>query len=337
MKFSTGLPNCREGRQNPMGSVDVHAIVHAARVADEVGFHALWPNEFLVSRPDVSARYDQPPNLYDAVITMAYALANTERIRVMPSVLVLPLHEPIVLARELATLDAFSGGRVTVGIGLGGTKEEFARMRTDNPNRSKLIAEYVAAMRALWTEPQASFQGDYVTFSDLETYPKPVQRPFPVMRAGHGDAAIEWIAQHGQGWIDSNHTPEEIAEFVERIRSLAADAGRGDASFEIARQWYVSLGETEEEAQANFTQSLPPPPGSAPAAGNASGGVETAATRSRTGPTRTLVGTPDYVRDELRRYVDSGVTEMCVIFYSPNPEAAERQMRLFASEVIPGF
>ena len=331
MRFSTGLPNCREGRQNPMGSVDRETIEHAAVVAEEVGFYALWPNEFFVSRPDVSARYNQPPNLFDATITMAYALAATSRIRIMPSVLILPLHEPILLARQFATLDVFSGGRVSMGIGLGGTKEEFGRMRAENPNRSKLMDEQVAAMRVLWTEQSASYQGQYVQFSDLETYPKPIQDPLPVLRAGHGDAALSWIATQGQGWIDSSHTPEEIAEIVRRLEQMAADAGRTDANLEIARQWYVSLGETTEEAQANFAAALPPPSAAAEPA------EESPATKSRTGPTRTLVGTPEDIRDELRRYADSGVTEMCVIFYSPTAAKAEAQMRLFASEVAARF
>lgn len=334
MKFSTGLPNCREGRQNPMGSVGRDTIVSAAVAAEQFGFYSLWPNEFFVSRPDVSARYNRAPNLFDAVVTMSYALAATSRIRMTPSVLILPLHEPILLARQFATLDVFSGGRVTMGIGLGGTKEEFGRMRPDSPNRSKLMEEQVAAMRALWTEKSASYQGQYVNFTDLETFPKPIQDPLPVMRAGHGDAAIHWIAQHGQGWIDSSHNPEEIGEIVGRLKRLAGDAGRPAGNLEFARQWYVSLGETQAEAEANFAESLPPPAGDVITKGQQGSGDAAA---SRTGPTRTLIGTPDVIRDELRRYADTGLTEMCVIFYSPNAQGAERQMRLFAREVMEKF
>jgi probable F420-dependent oxidoreductase len=337
MKFSTGLPNSREGRQNPMGSVDRDAIVRAAVAAEAAGFHALWPNEFFVSRPDVSAKYGVPPNLFEAIVTMSYTLAATERIRVMPSVLVLPLHDPIVLARQVATMDVFSGGRVRLGIGLGGSKEEYGRLRADNPNRSKLIAEYVAAMRVLWTEPSATYDGEYVRFTELETYPKPIQNPLPVLRAGHGDAAFAWIAAHGDGWIDSNHPADEIAANVQRLKGLAAESGRADFPFEIARQWYVSLGETEAEAQANFEASLPPPNQPTAPSGASPTAAEAATNQARTGPVRTLIGTPDYVRESLRPYVAAGVTEMCVIFYSPNVEAAERQMRLFAEQVIPDF
>ncbi|HEY3217907.1 MAG TPA: LLM class flavin-dependent oxidoreductase [Candidatus Limnocylindria bacterium] len=333
MRFSTGLPNCREGRQNPMGSVDVGAITRAAEVADELGYYALWPNEFFVSRPDVSARYDSPPNLFDTIVTMAYALAVTKRIRVMPSTIVLPLHEPILLARQMATLDVFSGGRVTLGIGLGGDKEEYGRMRPDNPNRAKLMDEYVAAMRVLWTQRTASYQGKYVQFTDLETYPKPIQAPLPVFRAGHGEEAIKWIGREGQGWIDSSHSREEIKEMVAQLNGIAAEAGRKD-KLEVVRQWYVCLGETESEAQDIFARSLPPPTKPDPKEAAA---ADSPATRSRLSKTRTLIGTPDQIRDELRTYTDSGVTEMCVIFYSPNVETAERQMRLFAKEVLPKF
>jgi len=211
-------------------------------------------------------------------------------------------------------------------------------MRSGSANRSKMIAEYVAAMRAVWTEPQASYEGEYVHFDGLETYPKPVQDPLPILRAGHGDAALEWIALFGQGWIDSSHTPEEIQAIMGRIRSRAESAGRSPENFEVARQLYVSLGETQKEADDNFAAALPPPVSEQSNAASESPKTEqTGANRSRTGPSRTLVGTPDYVHDELRKYEAAGVTDMCVIFYSPTVDAAERQMRLFAREVLPRF
>jgi len=333
MKFSTGLPNCREGRQNTIGSVDRKAIQRQAVVAEECGYHALWPNEFFTTRPEVSGKFADPPNMYDTIVTMAYALAATERIRVLPSTIVLPLHEPILLSRQIATLDVFSGGRVTLGIGLGGDKEEYGRLRPDNPNRSRLMDEYVQAMRVLWKERRASFTGKYVAFSDIETFPKPVQDPLPILRAGHGEEVFKWIAKDGQGWIDSQFNAEEMKGYVARLRALAAAAGRGNERLEIARQWYVSIAETEAEAKATFAAALPPPTRSAPAAAP-SGGGDAGPSRGATAAQRTLVGTPDQIRAILKEYVPVGVTEMCVIFYSPSIESAERQTRLFADEVM---
>jgi probable F420-dependent oxidoreductase len=241
MKFSTGLPNAREGRQNLIGSVTADGIKRQAQVAEEHGYYALWPNEFFTSMAQVQHTYVDPPNLYETIVSMTWAAAATERIRIMPSTIVLPLHEPIMLARQIATLDAFSNGRITLGIGLGGDKAEYGRMRPDNPNRSKLMEEYMAAIELLWTERSASYSGKYVQFSDVETLPKPVQRPLPVLRAGHGEEVFKWIARHGQGWIDSQFTPDEMAGYVQRLATLTAEAGRGQQQLEIARQWYVSI------------------------------------------------------------------------------------------------
>lgn len=334
MRFSTGLPNAREGRQNTIGSVDRKAIQRQAVVAEECGYYALWPNEFFSTPSSVSARYAEPPNLHDAIVSMSFAAAVTERIRIMPSTIVLPLHEPILLAHQLATLDALSGGRITLGIGLGGDKEEYGRMRQGNPNRSKVMDEYVQAMRVLWSERRASYAGKYVQFSEIESYPKPVQSPFPIFRAGHGEEVFKWIARDGQGWIDSQFNPDEMKGYVDKLGALAVEAGRGGERFEIARQWYVSIAETEAEAQAVFAASYPPATQGAPAAPAAPIG---GAGRGTTAAERTLIGTPDQILPRLREYLRAGVTEMCVIFYSESAESAERQTRLFAREVMARF
>ena len=111
VRISTGLPNCREGRQNLIGSVSREGMERSARLAESLGYHALWPNEFIVTDPPVAARYATPPNLYDTIVTMSFVAAVTSRIRLIPSTIVLPLHEPLLLSRQLATLDVFSGGR----------------------------------------------------------------------------------------------------------------------------------------------------------------------------------------------------------------------------------
>src|SRR3954447_556453 len=158
--ISTGLPNCREGRQNRIGSVSREGMQGTARLAEELGFHALWPNEFIETDPPVAKRYVDPPNLYDTIVTMCFVAAVTERIRFTPSTIVLPLHEPLLLSRQLATLDVFSGGRITLGIGLGGSADEYRSLRgtLEKPNRGVMMGEYLAAMRTLWTERRATFK-----------------------------------------------------------------------------------------------------------------------------------------------------------------------------------
>ena len=129
MKFSTGVPNCREGRLNPIGSVDPAWMSDVAQAAEQLGYYSLWLNEFLETEPNVRVRFDDPPNYYDALTTLGYLAAQTRRIRFLPSVVVLPLHHPILLNRQAATLDVLSGGRLTLGVGLGGSREDYRRLR----------------------------------------------------------------------------------------------------------------------------------------------------------------------------------------------------------------
>jgi probable F420-dependent oxidoreductase len=333
VKISTGLPNCREGRQNPVGSVDLEGMLRVARVADELGYHALWPNEFQTTFPTVAARYAAPPNYYDTIVTMAYVAQATTRIRIAPSTIVLPLHEPILLSRQLATLDVFSGGRVTLGIGLGG--DEFRRLRrgVTTPNRGQMMDEYLQALRVLWTERRATFEGRHVSFADVESYPKPLQEPLPILMAGHADGVFRRLAMYGQGWIDSSNVPDELQRYVDRLRGYAAEAGRGDAAFEVSRQFYVSIAETEEAARANHRAALPPAtrPQPAPVPGPPAPAPPGAPQE------RDLIGTPDHIVPRLKAYEAAGVTELVAIFYYADAAAAERQLRLFAKEVMPAF
>ena len=305
IKISTGLPNSREGRQNPIGSVTAESIKHVAQVADDLGYYSLWPNEFIVTRPDIAKRYAEPPQMFDPIVTMSYAAAVTKRIRFTPSTIVLPFHEPIILGRELATLDVFSGGRMSLGIGLGGEAEEFRSLHgeLEKPNRGKMMDEYVQALRAIWEQPRSTFAGKYVHFENVEINPKPVQKPFPIYMAGHAEGVLRRIAAHGQGWIDSSQTPDEIRETVAKIRGYAREVGRSD-EIPVARQLYVSIADTEEAARANVEASLPPP--TRPQ-------TEQAAP-ARLASNRSLIGTPDQVRAGLQPYADAGATELCAIF-----------------------
>ena len=250
VRISTGLPNCREGRQNLIGSVSREGMERSARLAESLGYHALWPNEFIVTDPPVAARYATPPNLYDTIVTMSFVAAVTSRIRLIPSTIVLPLHEPLLLSRQLATLDVFSGGRITLGIGLGGSAEEYRRLygTLDKPNRGQMMDEYLQALRTLWKDRYATFHGKYVSITDAEAFPKPVQDPLPIFVAGNGEAMLKRAA-NAQGWIEFGLQPDDIRSTVAQLTEYREEAGRQDEPFEIARQFYISIAPTEAEAK----------------------------------------------------------------------------------------
>jgi len=319
--ISTGLPNCREGRLTPIGSVSPDWLRTAAERAEALGYDGLWLNEFLQTDPSVSARFDEPPGYYEPIVTIAALAEHTRRIRFLTSTLVLPLHEPALLAKQVATLDHFSGGRMTLGIGLGGSADEYRRMRgeIESPNRGQMLDEYLSAMRVIWTGRSASYAGKYVSFEDLEVFPKPTQDPLPIYMAGTVDGVYQRIARLGQGWIDTFMRPDAIHEAIERITGYWSAAGReGGPAF--ARQFYLSIATTEADARSNFERSLP-------------------AARPAPAPPPewevTIIGTPDRVADRIVEYVHAGVTEVCAIFYAPDLAATLHQMELFVAEVLP--
>jgi probable F420-dependent oxidoreductase len=324
VKFSTGIPNCREGRLNPIGSVDRSWLRDVAAAADGAGYYSLWLNEFLETDPNVAARFDNPPNYYDPLITIGYLAALTRKIRFVTSTIVLPHHHPVLLNRQLATLDVLSDGRITLGIGLGGSVEEYRRMRGDlgAANRGRMMDEFVEALRVLWRDDRASFSGRYVKFDDLQCYPKPTQQPLPIFMAGEADGALRRLARFGDGWIDTFFPPDAIREKITQIHSYIREARGGDVPIEIARQFYISLADSAAAAGANVKQSLPHAKATQPG-------------RRREGMEMNLVGTPPMIASRLREYAAAGVTEICAIFYSSNAKGALRQMEVFAGEVIP--
>lgn len=320
----TALPNCREGRLHPIGSLRVDWLRNVGRHADELGYDTLWLNEFLQTDPNVAKKFDEPPQNYDPLITIAIVGEHAQHVRFVTSTIILPLHEPLLLARQVATLDVATGGRVTLGIGLGGPAEEFRQMRGDleAPNRGQMLDEYVHALRALWTESSASFEGRYARFSHVTQYPKPVQEPLPIYMAGTAEGVFRRLAAHGQGWIDTTMLPDGIRDTVERVRTMASEVGRTDP-IAIARQMYISIADSLEDARRNYEASL--------------SGTVSADSPNPPGMEMTLIGTPDNVRDRLLAYVAAGVTELCAIFYSPDEANLLRQIELFAREVAPAL
>ena len=181
---------------------DMPAVLRAlAQAAEQLGYYSLWLNEFLETEPNVRARFEDPPSYYDALTTLGYLAALTHQIRFLPSVIVLPLHHPILLNRQIATLDVLSGGRVTLGIGLGGSLDDYRRLRGElgAVNRGQMMDEFAPALRALWSEEKASFSGRFVNFRDVQCFPKPLQNPLPLYMAGEADAVLRRIGRFGQG------------------------------------------------------------------------------------------------------------------------------------------
>ena len=208
---------------------DPSLATRVARLAEAAGFDSLWAGEHVVlpdpRTPDSPMDPEDP--ILDPVVALAYVAAGTERVLLGTGVIILPQREPLVLAKELASLDVLCGGRLIVGIGAGYLEPELAAIGVSMHERGARTDDYLAAMRAIWSGPRAAYDGQFASFAGITAYPLTVQRPGPrVVVGGHSEAAYRRAIDQAQGWYGWGQTPEEAARIVDALRLLASRVER---------------------------------------------------------------------------------------------------------------
>jgi len=206
------------------------AVIHAVAVgAEHAGFATLWSGEHVVMVDRSASRYPYsddgqiaiPPTAdwIDPLIGLSFAAAATSSIGIATGVLLLPEHNPVVVAKQAATLDSLSAGRLTLGVGIGWSREEFDALGVPFERRGARTKEYVAAMRSLWRDDIASYEGEFVSFDSVRVNPKPAGgRSIPIVLGGNSDAALRRVAAWGDGWYGFNLAG--VADAAERIAFL---------------------------------------------------------------------------------------------------------------------
>ena len=230
-----------------IGSGATRAVIDAVAVAAErSAFATLWSGEHVVMVDQSSSRYPYSDDgqiavpagadWIDPLIGLSFAAAATSTIGLATGVLLLPEHNPVLVAKQAATLDTLSGGRLTLGVGIGWSREEFDALGVPFERRAARTAEYVAAMRTLWRDDVASFDGEFVQFDSVRVNPKPVANDrIPIVLGGNSDAALRRVVAWGDGWYGFNlDGVDEVAERLEFLRGLCADSGRDRAELHVA-------------------------------------------------------------------------------------------------------
>jgi probable F420-dependent oxidoreductase len=190
------------------------AITRAARHAEELGFAGVWVSDHIVQ----PAAQDYPsPYLYDPLVTLTWAAAVTERIGLGTSVLVVPQHNPLELANALAGIDSLSGGRLTVGVGVGWSEGEFDALGYDFADRGTRTDEILRLWRTAWRDDPATFEGEHYRFEDLRVLPKPAHH-IPIWVGGSGERAWRRAVEHGDGCHLIGVTPEQARGPIGRLR-----------------------------------------------------------------------------------------------------------------------
>jgi probable F420-dependent oxidoreductase len=272
--------------------------------------HVVFPSQVKSKYPyTVTGVFPGQGDALEQLALCAFVAAKTERLRLVTSVMILPYRNPVFTAKALATIDVLSGGRLTVGVGVGWLREEFEALAAPPfDERGAVSDEYLRIFKTLWTRSPASFTGRYCTFSDLQCLPLPVQKPHPpIWIGGHSTPALRRAARYGDGWhpVGANPAvPLRPAEF-------------GGLMDELGR-----LCEAERRDPATLAISFKAP-------------VYDAATGA--GPDRLpFAGTPAQYLEDVATYARLGVSELIVDFRSEDLTASLERMERFAATIIRG-
>ena len=207
---------------------------NVARAAERAGFESVWTGEHVVLPDPQVSPSPLPPRtpMLDPAVALAFVAAHTERIRLGTGIIILPQRNPVVLAKELASLDVLSGGRLLFGVGAGYLEPEFAAVGVPFAERGARSDEYLDAIVALWTQPQPRFSGKYVAFSGIDAQPRPVQRPHPPIHVGgQSPGAYRRAVLRGSGWygfaLDLDGTRRCLAGLARAREEVARPAALG--------------------------------------------------------------------------------------------------------------
>lgn len=322
-------------------------IVDVARSAEELGYKsaAVCDHLFMdaknartmsnVGTVDARTTEGDKPNWYDALTTLAYVAAITKKIRLITNVYVLPLRNPLAVAREVTTIDVLSKGRVDLGIGVGWYNDEFEAADVEFDERGKITDEAIQVMKQVWTKKRPSYDGLYTKFHDIEFYPKPLQKPHPPVyvggyitdgrqhfgvSTGSRPPALVRAARLGNGWIPCGATTEEVQRGVSMVHDFTREVGDNPRNKAIISHNMVSIGKTLQEAKRTATRSMVDRFGSVEA------GME-----------RAIVGTADDAIKRFEDYAEAGATKFLIGFFTPTPRGVLSDMRKFSREILPSL
>ena len=330
IRFGLGVPTGTEGLMYPVPYAGPEQAVRLATAAEGLGFDSVWGNDHVSTQRYVREEFAEPPRFYDPLSYLCFVAARTTRIRLATAVLVMPFRHPVAAAKQLATLDQLSGGRVTCGVGIGAYREEFEAMWPGRKlHRGRFAGEYIDALKLLFEERRASYRGEYLEFDDVESFPKPAQRRLPILSGGNSEGVRRRAALQCDGWIPACLSPAEIASGLAEVRKLAAGAGRSLDGFDVAPQLAVSLGSSAEQALQRFNRSQLAAHmrslSKATLKGQQPGDVRS----------RNLIGTAEEVVEQVHRYAAAGVTTLSALLFACNTVAETLDaMHEFAETVI---
>jgi probable F420-dependent oxidoreductase len=291
----------------------VKGVAEFARRAEQLGYDYLTCGEHVMFHGPVS----------NSLIALAVAAGATEKLKLMSSIVLLPLYNPVMLAKQASVLDVASGGRYHLGVGIGGEfPKEFEAIGVPVKQRASRSNEALEVINKLWTEKNVSFEGRYTRFSGVTLEPAPVQKPRPpIWVAGRKEPAMRRAAKYADGWLPYMYTPEMLRESVAKIDAFGREAGRDMSGFRPGLFIFAAVYPDRKEAEEVAARSL---------------GKNYAQDFSKIAGRYVLYGSPEDCRKRLREYVDAGARHV-MFSWACRHDDIERNMETIAKEVMPAF
>ncbi|MBV8848544.1 MAG: TIGR03619 family F420-dependent LLM class oxidoreductase [Methylobacteriaceae bacterium] len=329
---SAGLPTGMEGLTYPIPFSDPPSLLKIAQHAEKLGYHSVWGNDHMSTQNYVRAEFSQPPRFWEILTTYAWLAAQTKTLRFGTGILVLPMRRDIVVtAKQIATLDHLSGGRLEIGVGIGAYREEFEALSPNSKaHRGEMVEEGVEALHTLFSRTDASFDGKYYKFHNVQFSPKPLQKKLPIYFGGNNHNHIRRVAEAADGWIPAGMPPDHLRPLADRLHELVAANGRDPKEIHVAPQFVVHVGKTKEAAITRYKQSQM-------CKHLQSLGKSTLKDQARI-PMEdiNLIGDVDTIVARAQKLKEAGVTHFLGLYFAANdvPELLD-QMQIFAEEVVP--
>ncbi len=331
MKIGVAVPTCMEGLMLPQPFGGIDELLALFSELERLGYDSAWGNDHITAPQYVREEHAEPPRFFEPLTVFAAASQHTERLRLCTAILVLPMRDPVYLAKQLATLDLVSGGRVIAGIGTGAYREEFERSnpRRQGAKRGAMLDEGLVALRALLSGERVSHDGEHYAFDGLQLHPRPWQDPFPLYIGGNADQAIERAARHGQGWLPGAPGLDYLSRGVARLRSRAAEYGRDPDEIEVAPQYLCCIAKTREQALRRFRASAVYVHLKTLARSTLSG------QRLEDVEAANLVGSPEDIVEQIERLREHGATYLAATaFVSDDPRSMVDDLQWFSEDVM---
>jgi probable F420-dependent oxidoreductase len=246
-----------EGLNQPPASIRPADIQRIAREAEALGLDSLWANDHLAPWPKLRQQDPRPYNWYEILITTAWCASVTTRIKLGLGVIVVPFRDPLLLAKQLATLDALSGGRVLFGVGIGTVRDEFEILqpRQKKANRGAMLDESLEIVARLFDEAEVSFGGEHYAFEKIALHPKPIQKPLPLYISGQVSETLHRVATRATGLMVMGCPPGSLRTRLDALAVEMEKAGRKMSELDVALSLAVSIEPTHERAVERFRNS----------------------------------------------------------------------------------